>query len=281
MRTLCFLVVSHPVVNRGDGFESYRPDHQLILGWPNPGILPWFGPGHTMNMNLWVAVAALWCAALTGGYAQTVLISWDVNGSNAASTGNLAGTPAASISAGTLSLGSGLAASSAASTFGGSGFDQSGLAGAITNQDYLAFTITVADGYTLNLASLEYLAGKSSGSTTLSAVLTSNRTGFTASDALDTYTFTNSSPALRSVTLAGITSLQTITGTVEFRLYGVSSSTDTFRIRSNAGADLKISGTVTAVPEPATTAAIAGAAALVGVIWLRRQRQRTAAKKPA
>lgn len=236
-----------------------------------------------MNTKLLGMMVALGCAALTRTQAQTALLTWDVNGTNAASSANLAGTVAANISAGALTLGSGLTASSAASTFGGSDFEQANLANAINNQDYISFTITVATGFSLSLSSIDYLAGKSSSTTTLSAVLTSDRTGFTAGDALDTYTFTNSSPALRSVTLSGITSLQNITGTVAFRLYGVSSATDTFRIRNNLGADLKINGSVTAVPEPATTTALVGGIALVGALWLRRRKPRPGAgpKKPA
>lgn len=223
-----------------------------------------------MNTKLLGISVALFAAAWTNAEAQT-LIAWDVAGINASSSPSYAGTTGTHIDSGTLTLGTGLTASSAANTFGGSDFNQASFTAAFTNQDYIAFTITAEAGYALSLTSIDYLVGKSSGTTTLSAVLTSDRTGFTEAAALDTYTFSNSSPSLRSITLSGISSLQNITGTVEFRLYGISSSTDTFRIRNLSGTDLAIKGTVTAVPEPATTTALIGTVVLVGVLIRRRR----------
>lgn len=222
-------------------------------------------------MTIKLVLVALPCVLLPCASAQTTLLTWDVNGVNAASSNPLAGTNTSGSASGNLTLGAGVAASSAASTFGGTGFDQASFNAAFTGQDYIAFSITATAGYALNLTSLDYLAGKASGTTSFSAFLTSDRTGFSSTDALDTYTFTTSSPTLRSITLSGITSLQNITGTIEFRLYGVSSSTDTFRIRSNAGGDLTIKGTATAVPEPATTGVLAGIVIFLGVIIARRR----------
>src|SRR5690606_32064214 len=97
--------------------------------------------------------------------------------------------------------------------------------------------------------------------------LLSSVTDFSSSDALDIYSFTTVSPSAHSITLSSIPALQNVIGTVEFRLYGWrdSAGTSTFRIRSNAGYDLTISGSTTlaAVPEPSTYAAILGGVALV------------------
>lgn len=203
--------------------------------------------------------------------AQVTLVSWDVNAQNAVSSATLAGSLAANISDGSLSLGTGVSASSATGTFGASGFNQTTLASAITANDYISFTITPAAGYAISISSISYLVGKSSGSTSFSAVLTSDKTGFNAAAALDTYSFSSASPTVRSITLTSTSVLQSITAATEFRIYGVSSNTDTFRVRDNSGVDLSINGTVSAIPEPSSYAVVTVSAILVAAALKRRR----------
>lgn len=234
-------------------------------------------PMKTLRQGLLgLAMLAMGC----GAQGQTALLTWDVNAINASTTPTFAGTPAAHISGGNLTLGSGTTASSAANTFGGSGFNQTSFASAITANDYISVTITPSAGYSISISGIDYLPGKASaGTVTFAADLTSSKTGYTSSNSLDSYSFTSGSAALRSITLSGIPSLQNITSSIEFRLYGYvvsGAATDTFRIRNLTGNDLVISGTVSAIPEPSTYAAMLGVVALTGVMIHRRRLQRAA-----
>lgn len=235
-----------------------------------------------MNCTFVVALVAVISLSLNQGWAQSQLVTWDVSSINAASTPIFGGAVVSHIDSANLTLGSGVTASTAVDTFGGSNFNQANLASALTDNDYLSFTISPATGYSLSLSSISYLVGKASSVTTFSAFLTSNKTGHTVDTILDTYTFSNAAPGIRSITLSNISLLQNLTSGVEFRLYGVSSSTDTFRVRSNAGADLIINGTLTTVPEPASTALVFGLVLFAGV-WAKRRIAKTTAdiKKPA
>lgn len=207
--------------------------------------------------------------------AQAQIVAWELSGSNAGASNPLAATTLASgLASGQVSLGSGVTASTATDTFGASGFTSTSLAEAIAANQYLSITFTPTSGHTLNLTSLSMQTSVSTAVADFHGALLSSATGFTADDALHTYAFGTPAAPLQTVTLSGESDLQGLTTTTEFRLYGWrdTAGTSTFRFRSLSGYDVAIAGTASAVPEPATWAAMAGLVALAGAIICRRRR---------
>ncbi len=208
--------------------------------------------------------------------AQAQIVAWELSGSNASTSNPLAAnTLASGLASAQLSLGGGVTASAAADTFGASGFNSTSLAAAIAANQYLKITLTPTSGYALSLTSISMQTSVSTAVTDFHAALLSSATGFTASDTLHTYAFGTASAPLQTVTLSGESDLQGLATATEFRLYGWrdTAGTSTFRFRSLSGYDVAVTGTVSAVPEPATWAAAAGLIALAGAIARRRNRR--------
>lgn len=217
--------------------------------------------------------------ALTANPLWAQLAVWDVAGTNASATNPLPATSVGvNISSANLTLGGGLSTSSSADTFGGSNFDTTSLSAAITNADYISFTITPTSGYALSISSISFNSGVSTATTNFNVSLLSSATGLTAAHTLHTYSFSSTNAPAQSITLTGSPALQNHTGAIEFRLYGWrdTGGTSTFRIRNLSGSDLVINGTVSAIPEPSTYAALAGLLALGGVLWQRRRQAKRA-----
>lgn len=150
----------------------------------------------------------------------------------------------------------------------------------ITSNDFITFSVTVAAGRQLDLSSLTFKLGASTGASgayTTNAVLRTSVDGF-AADVGSPVSFSlgaNVSTATfadKSVTLTD-SAFQGLTGTVTFRLYFADNlaSTDTFT-RVDALALNGAVNTVSAVPEPASGAALAGAAVLAAAAASRRRR---------
>jgi hypothetical protein len=217
---------------------------------------------------------------LAAGCAATgQLVSWEITGANATVTNPQPATfLAANIASASLTLGSGVTAASAADTFGGSGFNTTSLAAAIAGDDYLSITITPGAGHNLSITSLSLLTGVSTAVTSFHGEILSSATGFTASDAVHSYLFATTSAPIQSITLSGVSALQNVLGPIEFRVYGWrdTAGTSSFRFRNLSGSDLVITGSVTAIPEPSTCAAILGLVALAGVT-IRRRRLKSSA----
>lgn len=211
------------------------------------------------------------------------IVAWNVNGINSSTTNPFSATTLATgLSSATLTIGSGVTASSASSTFGGSDFNTTSLASAITGNDYLSFSITPSAGYSFSASSLSLTFGVATAVTNFNVALMSSATGFTSGSELWTFSFSTASPATQSITLSGLSGLQGLSSATEFRLYGYrdGSGTTTFRIRDLSGNDLSLSGSVSAIPEPSTYAAIFGAAALAAAIWSRRRPRDAAPNRP-
>jgi hypothetical protein len=211
--------------------------------------------------------------------AAAQLVSWEVSGITADAINPFAGSVGTHIAGGSLSLGEGVTASAAANSFGGAEFDQMSLASAITDGDYLAFTLTPASGYTASVGSISLNFGVVTAVTNFNVALLSSATGFTSGGALWASYFSNTSPASATITLTDTAALQSLSSTTTFRLYGWrdTSGSSTFRIRNLSGNDLTIAGTTSAVPEPATYAALLGGLVLLGSMLQRRRRARRAA----
>lgn len=231
-----------------------------------------------VRMNLKLIISSTLAGLLIANPLWAQLAVWEVAGTSAFISNPLpATTVGVNINSASLALGGGLIASSSADTFGGSNFDATSLSSAISNGDYISITITPASGYKLSISSIGFNSGVSTATTNFNVSLLSNATGLTATDALHTYSFSSASAPAQSITLTSSQALQNYSSTIEFRLYGWrdASGTSTFRIRNLSGSDLVINGTVNAIPEPSTYAALVGMLALSGVMW-QRQRWRKA-----
>lgn len=220
------------------------------------------------------------CLGLLGGFLLTFgtaafgqLVAWEITGANAALTNpQPAGSLASHVAGGSLTIGSGVSASNTTDFFSANGFNTTSLVAAISGGDYLSFTITPAAGYALNISSVSFNSGVSSAVTNFNAALLSSATGFSPVGALHSYSFATTTPPTQSITLSGTAALQNVTGALEFRLYGWrdSAGTSTFRLRTLSGYDLVVTGSVTAIPEPATYAVLFGILVLAGAVIRRR-----------
>jgi len=202
------------------------------------------------------------------------IAAWDVNGQTAAANHPFSASLLdGGLAEANLTLGGGLGASSTANTFGGVSFDQTSLAGAIAAGDYLSIGLTVSPGLELGLTSMSLLFGVSTAVTNFNLALTSDGSGFIESAVLWSHSFSTALPAAQAISLSGYSFLQGLTDAFEFRLYGWRdpAGTTTFRIRDNSGYDVALFGATTAVPEPETFAATAGALALILAHLIRRR----------
>jgi hypothetical protein len=153
--------------------------------------------------------------------------------------------------------------------------------GSVDPLRYYEFTITPQTGYSLSLSNITFDAGRSSTGPrqfvirTSNDSFTSNLSG-TASGVVsivsgNVFQFTdNTSTNLvtgQSVSLSAFSNLTTAL-TLRIYAYNAELSGGTFRIDNVA-----INGSVTAIPEPSTYAAIFGALALAGVMIHRRRKQ--------
>lgn len=215
--------------------------------------------------------------------AQTVLLGWDVNGTSESAASLTYSTIGAHIGSGApsglLARGSGAATPGSPSnnTFGAAGFTATDLSGALAANDYFTFSISVAAGFTMSLTSIGFKMSETPTGPT-NASLFSSVGGFTSTaSTISSWTLPAGTTSDQSIVLSS-GSFSNLTGTVEFRIYafgGGGSTTDKLRFRNLTGDDLIISGTVTAVPEPATTVAIVAGAALVGAALYRRRSRGT------
>ena len=139
----------------------------------------------------------------------------------------------------------------------------------LTNATYLSFTFTPASGFSLSMDSLTFGAF-AGGSSTRSFYVFSSLSGFTTADPLLSVTYSASGTVINnySITLSGMPAYQNVTGPVEFRIYdqagGTSSSIE-------IGNNIILNGTVSAIPEPSTYAALVGGFSLT-IVALRRRR---------
>lgn len=229
-----------------------------------------------------VFAGALTLMASTPLFAATIA-GWDFN-SLSGGGGNFGPSPYAATAAdsdvivGGLTRGAGLTQSGTAAQrgWGANGWDgNANAAAAISNDDFVTFTLQPADGKTLSLSSLDPIQYRRSGTGPASGLLQYSTGGSFADIASLSYSSSSSSGAsLAAIDLSGISALQNIQATtqVTFRIanYGASSSAGTwylFDVGTDAGVhDFVVNGTTgIAVPEPATIAlmSICGALACV------------------
>ena len=218
-----------------------------------------------------------------------VVAGWDVNGLDVEATLSStdsyafdAGTQAANVSQARLTLGD----VNPSTTAGRYGFKIStsdtnnSLADAVTDNHFLEFSVTIANGFQLDLESLDFVGDTTPTGADDVAVFTSID-GFNAGSeiaslsgrqAVNTGALDTDSSGFGNVIDLSASQYQGLTGTVSFRIYGFntgSGSGSTF-IRSLGGDDLIVNGAIsaTAVPEPSCFALIA----LLGLVIQRRRR---------
>lgn len=137
----------------------------------------------------------------------------------------------------------------------------------VNSSSAFTFTLTPASGYQVSVSSISF-GSRSTASGPVSLAIR------TSADNYASNVFASSVTANSVWSLQTASSLSSITGTsaspLSVRLYGyggTSASAGNWRID-----DLNVTLTVSAVPEPSTYAAIAGAVALAGVMMWRRRR---------
>ena len=177
-------------------------------------------------------------------------------------------TEGANVTASDIGLSSGLAGYGGRSGTGGgcfyarsSGTGVTDLAGAITDNDYLTFTIDVASGYEMDLTSMTLEQGYTRNSSYTGKFLTANLLtsvdGFTSADSVSditsyaTISDSGSLPHYQTWTIDSEFSgaeFQGLTGSTEFRFY-LTDNTNSADIIHRMD-DIVLNGTV--IPEPAT-----------------------------
>lgn len=193
-------------------------------------------------------------------------------------------TEGANVTASAIGLSAGLAGYGGRSGGAGghlytrsSGTGVTDLAGAITDNDYLTFTIDVAAGYEMNLTSLTLLQGYTRNSSYTGKFLTANLLtsvdGFSSADSVSDITSwatikdNGSTPHFQTWTIDSEFSgakFQGLTGSTEFRFYLTDNTNDTNIIHRFD--DIVLNGTV--IPEPATLCLLG----LGGLLSLKRRR---------
>ena len=229
------------------------------------------------------------------GYAQT-LINWDVSNVEADTLSapyTVAGTSLATgISGGNLTLGSGTNPTTSSGQYGfkiSSADSQTTLAGAISENHYIEWTVTAESGYEFTVTALDIL-GQASSTGADNVALFSSVEGFSVGDQIAevsgiqnvTGGFDSDGSGFGSVTFTGITGYERLTS-IAFRVYGWNTSNSSgagvTQIRNLGGTDpdLLVIGTasLTAVPEPSSFAVLTSLGAL-GFVVTRRRRQKSA-----
>lgn len=166
-------------------------------------------------------------------------------------------------------------------------------ADAISRGNFITFNLTVAPGFQINLTSITFQVAAATTATTSDRAFylatETATTSFTASSTVFATDRTNPSPPISGGPTPGTIPYQngTVNNTVpqnysvDLTSLGAISSTQTqyfrFYLQAAIGQslsfdDIVVNGTVTAVPEPSTYAALAGASALV-LVSLRRRRR--------
>lgn len=178
-----------------------------------------------------------------------------------------------------MTLGSGVNPSTSANQYGfkiSSSVATDSLTEAIAENHFFQISLEVADGYELNLLSLE-MKGQSSGLGCTNVVLMSSLDGFEAGDEIATAFPANQTGGFDTdvsgfgapINLAA-SQYQRLTGSISFRVYGWNSESgsSSTHIRDLTGDDLVVTGTLQSIPEPT----VLGLVLLVGTgaICVRR-----------
>ncbi|MBN1928890.1 MAG: PEP-CTERM sorting domain-containing protein [Chlorobiaceae bacterium] len=156
-----------------------------------------------------------------------------------------------------IGRGSGITGRSGDNRYSASSWSEGGL----DTSDYFTFILDANDGYQMSLTSFSYTGQRSS----------TGPSAFAFRSSLDSFATDIGTPAATGATIdLSASSFQSLTGPVEFRLYGYSAggSTGTFGVENYA-----FNGEVAAIPEPQTLSLL-GVGALLLLLKRRRMRFR-------
>lgn len=204
-------------------------------------------------MRLW---GIMFLALLTGltQCPGAIIVQYDFSGQ----PGNQGATPvtatATGLTASDLVRGPGVSASSTANSMNSSAWTTSTVADL---NDYYGFTLTANAGYSLTLTSLSFAERRSPTGIRMFE-LRSSLDGFTAAIP-GTVTSVPNNDSVRNQTLSLGSGFSDLLTPVTFRLYGyeAESGSGTWRLQNHSTfAGLVMDGTITAVPEPGTFAAV-------------------------
>jgi hypothetical protein len=211
------------------------------------------------------------CAMAIGAKAQ--IITFNFTGTNPGQNGPWTTTSFidsnVTLSTG-FSLGSGISGNTGNNRFNASFWTTTTLeSDAITNGDFLTFTLTAQPGFVMNLnsASISYTLQNSGTGPDFAGVYTSVG-GFTAGSAASTPTLNAAgatTPTTFSLAASGFNNLSTIT----FRIYGWGASSTAGTLSANAFSIT--GGSTSAVPEPSTYMMLLGGALMMILVVRRKQ----------
>lgn len=178
------------------------------------------------------------------------LASWETTGTNGAATRTPTST-ASGITVSPLSFGAGLLALNFVDGTGFTARNQTmtTLANAISDGEYISFTITPGSGNSVSITKID-LRGISQ-NRARSFALFSSVGGFAAANVINTFSVTNYNNPLQAISLTGHSSL---TAPVEFRLYmyGYTDQWESVGVGMGSGDDLIVTGSISGGNTPPT-----------------------------
>ncbi len=191
------------------------------------------------------------------------IVVYDFTGEPGDQASTAATINAANLTAAAVSRGSGLNAANATGSINSSGWTTGT---SLDANDYYGWSLTPADGYSLNLTEIRFTERRSA-SGILSWELRSSLDGFASAVGSATVPDNESS---RTQTVSLDSSFSGIAATVEFRLYGFNAESAAGTWRLSGASGLEVYGSV--VPEPHEYAALAGLGLLGFAVWRRSRR---------
>lgn len=207
-----------------------------------------------------LCAATLIAVGPTISIAQTTLVSYTFGDQSTPTTALTATSVASNLTAGLFSVSDGSFTSTNFTTDSppnSPAVSDTGSWNDGTPTKYFSFTVTPASGYQFNVTSISFdYRQTSTGAASYQIDVGSNSNVTSGSFSVNTGWQSLSS----SITV------NALSGSTEFRIYGYGGSNGGFAIDQ-----VTLQGNVSAIPEPSTYAAIAGGLALLGTMWWRRR----------
>lgn len=174
---------------------------------------------------------------------------------------------AANVTASVISRGSGVTANSAGSSISSNGWTT---AASIDVNDYYEFSITPASGYRIDVGTLSFAERRSNTGIRNWEIRTSLNSFSTVVGSASV----PDNDLTRNQSVIFGDAYNSISSTLTIRIYGFAAEagTGTWRLANNTDtSNMQLTGTVSAIPEPSTFAALLGLTALAGVATRRRR----------